>query len=458
MPPEPYAELLMSKFLADTTPLKTPAFRRLWLAGAVSQLGAQFTVVAVPVQLYQLTHSSAYVGLAGLFALVPMLVLAPLGGVLADLYDRRRILVVTSSGLAVSSVLLWVQAAFPLARGSAQIWIILALFALQQAFFSVNNPARGAIIPLLLPSGQLAAANALHFTVIGLTTFVGPMLGGVLLGVPGVGLARLYLIDAVTMCATISAAIRLPASRPTQRNSTANGLPAAQTEARPGSAGTGANAGTRAKDALKALLKGFAHLRADQILLATFVADLIAMVFGMPRALFPEIAHTVLGDPVTGGSHLGLLYAAVPVGAFLGGLFSGWVPRVGRQGLAVVLAVAAWGVGVVGFGGALAAWGASGFWAALTCMAFAGLADTFSSVFRSTMLQSAAPDELRGRMQGVFFLVVAGGPRLADLLHGYGATILGPTSTTVLGGGLVVVGIAIAAALLPRFTAYRADV
>ena len=207
----------MPKLLADTTPLKTPSFRRLWVAGVVSQLGAQFTVVAVPVQLFELTKSSAYVGLAGLFALLPMLILAPLGGVLADLYDRRRILIVTSSGLAATSVLLWVQAALPIASGSAQIWLILGLFSLQQAFFSVNNPTRGAIIPLLLPRGQLPAANALNFTVLGLTTFVGPMLGGVLLSVPAVGLSRLYLIDAVTVCATISAAVRLPHLRQSRR-------------------------------------------------------------------------------------------------------------------------------------------------------------------------------------------------------------------------------------------------
>ncbi|EFV14197.1 MFS transporter [Segniliparus rugosus] len=435
----------MPKLLADITPLKTPSFRRLWVAGVVSQLGAQFTVVAVPVQLYELTKSSAYVGLAGLFALLPMLVLAPLGGVLADLYDRRRILIVTSSGLATTSVLLWVQAALPVASGSAQIWLILGLFSLQQAFFSVNNPTRGAIIPLLLPHGQLPAANALNFTVVGLTTFVGPMLGGVLLNVPGVGLSRLYLIDAVTVCATISAAVRLPNLR--------QSLPGNAADRRVGPD----SAGAKAREAIKALADGFSHLRADQILLATFVVDLIAMIFGMPRALFPEIAHTVLGDPIHGGTHLGLLYAAVPVGAFLGGLFSGWVPHVRRQGLAIILAIAAWGIGVAGFGGALSVWGAAGFWAAFACLAVAGLADTFSSVFRSTMLQAAAPDELRGRMQGVFFLVVAGGPRVADLLHGYGSTVLGPIGAAAVGGVLVVVGIAVAALALPRFTAYRSD-
>lgn len=438
----------MPKLLADTTPLKTPAFRRLWLAGVVSQLGAQCAVVAVPAQLYQLAHSSAYVGLAGLFALLPMLVLAPLGGVLADLYDRKRILVVTSSGLAATSVLLWLQAAMPLASGSAQIWLVLGLFALQQGFFSVNNPTRGAIIPLLLPLEQLPAANALHFTAMGLTTFVGPMLGGVLLGIPQIGLARLYLIDAATLCATIAAAARLP--------SLAQVVPESRAEDRDGNGLSG-----KARQALKALFEGFAHVRADQILLATFVADLIAMVFGMPRALFPEIAHTVLGDPITGGSRLGLLYAAAPVGAFLGGLFSGWVPRVRRQGLAVILAVGFWGVGVAGFGAALSrspsgTAPAGAFCAALACLAFAGLADAFSSVFRSTMLQSAAPDELRGRMQGVFFLVVAGGPRLADMLHGYGSTVLGPLPTTIAGGALVVAGVSVAAFALPRFTAYRA--
>ena len=192
-----------SRLFADVTPLRTPDFRRLWLAGIVTVIGGNLTVFAVPVQLYALTRNSAYVGLAGLFALVPLIVFGLLGGAWADAMDRRTLLIITSCGLAAASVLLWAQAALALNN----VWVILVLLAVQQAFFAVNWPTRGAAIPRMLPIEQLPAANSLNMTVQQFGAIAGPLLAGVLL--KWVDLSTLYLIDAVACLAPILATIRL---------------------------------------------------------------------------------------------------------------------------------------------------------------------------------------------------------------------------------------------------------
>ncbi|MGI9124144.1 MAG: MFS transporter, partial [Mycobacterium sp.] len=191
------------RLFADTTPLRTPDFRRLWLAGVVTVIGGNLTVFAVPVQLYALTRNSAYVGLAGLFALVPLVVFGLLGGAWADAFDRRWLLIVTSCGLAVASVLLWLQAAWALDN----VWVVLVLLAVQQGFYAVNWPTRGAAIPRMLPIEQLPAANSLNMTVQQFGAIVGPLLAGVMLR--WVDLSTLYLIDAITCAAPIWATIRL---------------------------------------------------------------------------------------------------------------------------------------------------------------------------------------------------------------------------------------------------------
>jgi MFS family permease len=207
-----------------------------------------------------------------------------------------------------------------------------------------------------------------------------------------------------------------------------------------------------------AVLDGFRYLAGNRVVLMSFVVDLIAMILGMPRALFPEMAHQSFGGPVEGGSAMAYLSAAIAVGAVAGGVFSGWLPRVHLQGRAVVVAIVVWGVAMVGFGLAagLAGGGANGFlWAALAFLAIGGAADMVSSAFRSTILQQVASDELRGRLQGVFTVVVAGGPRLADAVHGASAAVIGTTVTAAGGGALVVVGVGVAALLVPAFIRYR---
>ncbi|RDH78945.1 MFS transporter [Mycolicibacterium moriokaense] len=419
----------MAGFFADVTPLRgSPEFRRLFAAGSVTVIGANLTIFAVPVQIYALTQNSAYVGLSGLFALVPLVVFGLWGGAWADAMDRRLLLIIASCGLAVASVLLWVQAALSLNN----VWVVLCLLSVQQAFFAINQPTRSAAIPRIVPGEQLPAANSLNITVMQFGAIVGPLLAGVMLR--WVDLSTLYLIDAITCVAPIWATFRLKPIPPSNGDASASGW------------------------GFRAVLDGFRYLAGHTVVLMSFVVDLIAMILGMPRALFPQMAHESFGGPVEGGTTMALLAAAISAGAVAGGVFSGWLPRIQRQGLAVVLAILVWGVAMIGFGVASGlAGGTAGtmLWIAVVFLAIGGAADMVSSVFRNTILQQAASDEVRGRLQGVFTVVVAGGPRLADAVHGAAAAAVGTTIAAAGGGGLVVVGVIIAAALAPTFVRYR---
>ncbi|MGV1088293.1 MAG: MFS transporter [Mycobacterium sp.] len=427
------------RLFADTTPLRTPDFRRLWTAGIVTVIGANLTIFAVPVQLYVLTRNSAYVGLAGLFSLVPLVVFGLLGGAWADAMDRRKLLIISSCGLALGSVLLWVQAALAVNN----VWLVLVLLAVQQSFYAINWPTRGAAIPRMLPIEQLPAANSLNMTVQQFGAIVGPLMAGIMLR--WIDLSTLYLIDAITCLAPIWATVRL-SPMPPLKSAVAQAISGIKETSRWG---------------FGAVLEGFRYLAGNQIVLMSFVVDLIAMICGMPRALFPQMAHESFGGPVDGGTTMALLAAAISIGAVAGGVFSGWLPRVRRQGLAVVGAIAVWGLAIVGFGLAGgAAGGRAGpmFAAAMAFLAVGGAADMVSAAFRSTILQEAASDELRGRLQGVFIVVVAGGPRLADAVHGAAAAAAGTTIAATGGGVLVLVGVTMAALAAPAFLRYRPPV
>jgi MFS family permease len=413
------------RLLADTRPLRHAHFRRLFTAHVITMIGAQLTVVAVPAQIYAVTGSSAYVGLTGLFGLVPLIVFGLWGGALADHFDRRRILQVSTTGLILSSALFWLQAAL----GNEDPWLLLVLFAVQQAFFAVVSPTRSAVLPRLLPDDLLPAANALMMTVMQAGAIAGPLLAGVLL--PLTGFAWLYGVDALCLLATLWAVTGFPA------------LPVEGASGTPG---------------LRSVVDGFRYLATQPVLLMSFVVDLIAMVFGMPRALFPELARKAFDGPPEGGFAYALLFAAIPVGAVLGGVFSGWISRVARQGLAVVVAIVVWGLAMAGFGLviAVAPWSTTvvlGVAAAL--LAIGGAADMVSAAFRTSMLQTAATDDMRGRLQGVFIVVVAGGPRIADVAHGGAAALTGAAAAAAGGGVLVVVLVLLAAVAVPGFVRYR---
>jgi MFS family permease len=417
----------VARLFADTTPLRTLDFRRLWLAGIVTVIGGNLTIFAVPVQLYALTQNSAYVGLAGIFALVPLVVFGLWGGAWADAMDRRLLLIITSCGLAVASVLLWLQSALELNN----VWVVLCLLSFQQAFYAVNSPTRSAAIPRMIPGDQLPAANSLNMTVFQFGAIVGPLLAGVMLR--WVDLSTLYLIDAITCVLPIWATFRLTPMPATSQQKTGQW-------------------------GFAAVLDGFRYLAGNRVVLMSFVVDLIAMILGMPRALFPQMAHQSFGGPIEGGTTMALLAASMAVGAVAGGVFSGWLPRIRRQGLAVVVAIAVWGVAIGGFGvasglahGSAHTW----LWIALAFLAIGGAADMVSSAFRQSILQQAASDELRGRLQGVFTVVVAGGPRLADALHGAAAAAVGTAVAATGGGVLVVIGVVVAALVVPAFVRYR---
>ncbi|MGZ5405248.1 MAG: MFS transporter [Nocardioides sp.] len=410
---------------ADTRPLRNDHFRRLWRANIVTVIGAQLTVVAVPAQIYSMTGSSAYVGLTGVFGLVPLVVFGLWGGALADVFDRRTLLVVTTVGMIVTSGCFWVQAAL----GLENVWLLLGLFSVQQAFFAVNQPTRSAVLPKLVSPELLPAANALNITVFQAGGIAGPLVGGAL--IPFIGFSWLYLIDTITLFATLGAVVRLPR------------LPVEGAMGTPG---------------LRAVVDGFRYLRGHPVLMMSFVVDLIAMVFGMPRALFPELADTAFAGPSEGGLAFALLFAAIPTGAVVGGVLSGWVSRVERHGLAVIVSILVWGLAVTGFGVAamLAPLAPMPMLAvAVTLLAIGGAADMASSAFRNAMLLDSATDAMRGRLQGIFIVVVAGGPRIADVVHGAAAATTGAAVAAAGGGVLVVVGTVAAAVAVPAFVRYR---
>ncbi|CAI9411264.1 MFS transporter [Aestuariimicrobium sp. T2.26MG-19.2B] len=419
------------RLFADTRPLRHPDYRRLWTAQIVTTIGAQLTVVSVPAQLWQLTHDSAIVGLTGVFGLVPLLVFGLWGGALADHFDRRQLALLAGVGLVAASSLFAVQAF----AGLHNVWLILGLFSVQQAFFAITSPARTAMLPSLVEPDELAAANALNTTVFLFGGIAGPLVGGML--IPVLGFSWLYLADALFLLSTVYAVWKLPPMLPRRSEGAA-------THRRPG---------------LRSIADGLGYLKGSPVLLMSFVVDLVAMVFGMPRVLFPQLADVNFGGPSDGGVALAVLFAAIPFGGFLGGVFSGWVSRVRHHGVAVLVCVLCWGLCVIAFGLACVLAGGTMLpWlvVAVAAMAVGGASDTASSAFRSTMLMQAADDDVRGRLQGVFFVVVVGGPRVADVAHGLAAARIGAGWASLWGGVLVVLGVAACAVFGRSFRDYRA--
>ncbi|MDQ0813317.1 MFS family permease [Streptomyces sp. B3I7] len=396
---------LLRRAVTDTRPLSVSAFRRTFLGQGAALVGVMLTSVAVPVQLYALTRSSLVVGLSGLVGLLPIVVFGLYGGAVADAVDRRRLYVGSCFLTWAVTLALLLQSLLGL-RSPA---LILALVAVQSGGFAVSSSVRGAIVPLLVPAGQIPGANALLYTVGNLGQVLGPLLAGLLIALPG-GFSLAYGADAVLFTAALYAALRLPP------------LP-------PAEPGTG-------RPGLRSVLDGLRFLGGNPVLLMSFAVDIAAMVLAMPQALFPQAA----AERFHGG--VGPLYAAIALGSLAAGLFSGWIGRVRRQGVALTCAVVVWAAAVA------AAGFAHSLWAAVALLVLAGAADLVSAVYRQTMLQTYAPDRLRGRLQGVFTVVVAGGPRLGDLRAGMTAAASSLTvawsgaamacMVLVLGGALLV--------------------
>jgi len=403
----------------DTRPLAIPAYRRLFAGVTVTMLGQQMTLVAVPFQVFAITGSSLLVGVTSIVALVPLVVFGLLGGAIADAMDRRRLMLITSIGAAVTSALLAVQAGL----GMDNLVVLWVLTAFVSAFAAVNQPTRSAAIPAVVGTDLVPAANALAMTVRQIGVIAGPLLAGLLIGAGDLFLA--YVVDAVGFAAAVWLVRGLPP------------LPV-----------VGAAAKLRLSAAVRGVGEGFAFLRTQPVLLMTFVVDIIAMLFAWPQAVFPQLSETTYAG---NANSLGWLFAGVSIGSLVMGLTSGWVSRVDRQGAVVLAAIAVWGVAIIGFGFA------GSLWVAVLCLAVAGAGDMVSAVLRSSMLQLAAPDDMRGRMQGVFIVVVAGGPRLGDLRAGAIASGFGVTAAMVSGGVVIVVAMAVVALVVPSFWLFRAS-
>ena len=412
--PEPPERGRLARIAVDVRPLRTSRdFRRLWFGTGISAIGSQVTTVAIPFQLYDLTRSTLLVGLLGLAALVPLLIVPIYGGAVADAVDRRRMLLLSDIGLMLVTGGLLVNALLP----DPSVWFLFVAEALGTAAYGFQRPARNALTPRLVPGDQLLAAIAVEDLVSNLARVAGPALAGVLIG--AVGLAAAFGIDIATFGASLLAIWLLPPS------------PAAPDAGRP---------------SLQSILDGFRLVVRSKALLGIFVVDTNAMIFGMPKALFPAFAEQLGGGPGV----LGLMYGAPFAGALGASITSGWMMHVRRQGLGVCVAAAVWGVAIALFGFA------TSVWFALVMLAVAGAADFISAVLRGNILLTVTPDSMRGRLSGIELAQVAGMPELGNVEAGIVASLTSVRTSIVSGGVLTVLGTVVIGLLLPAFVRYDA--
>jgi MFS family permease len=403
------------RLLVDLTPLRqSPPFRRLLAGSTLSSVGGSMTTFAVTLQVYQITRSPFAVGAIGIARMAPALAIGLLGGSLADAVDRRKLVLVTTTSLAVVSAGLTAQAF----AGLGMVWLLYALVAIQSALGSVNAPARQTFLPRLLPPAQLAAGLALNRISFQLMLIGGPALGGLITATTG-SLRACYLADTLSFAAALYGVAGLPAMQPRED------------KARPGP---------------RAVAAGLGLIARSQVLAGAFLTDLNATVFGLPVALFPAInADRFGGSPST----LGLLTAAIGVGGLVSSVFSGPVGKVSRRGLAMLCSAAVWGAAFAGFALAPA------LWLALSLLAIAGAADTFTVVFRSAIVQSVTPDRFRGRILAVDYVVGAGGGEVGNLEAGAVGSLTSPTIGALSGGLAAIAGTVVIGLALPAFARYQ---
>jgi MFS family permease len=387
-------------------------YRWLFAAQFVSFLGSMVTYVAAPYQVYRLTGSSFAVGLLGVAELVPLLATAFIGGALADWMDRRRIVLATDVGLGAACAFLTVNALLPIPH----VWPLFVAAGLMSGLSGLQRPSLEAMTPRLVDRDELPAAAALGTLRGSVGMIVGPALGGMLIA--SAGLASTYVVDLVTYVFSFGAVFVI------------RHLPPPEGAESP---------------SLERLREGFRYARSRQELIGTYVVDFVAMIFGMPLALFPAISDRLGGPRV-----LGLLYTAPAVGALVATLTSRWTPRVHRHGLAVMVAATVWGVGIVLFGLS------DSLWPAFFGLAVAGGADCISGIFRGTMWNQTIPDSLRGRLASIEMVSYMSGPLLGHAEAGAVAAVFGVTASVISGGVLCIVGVLVCGALLPRFVGYDA--
>ncbi len=398
----------------DVRPLRdSRPYRRLMAGQLVSLIGRQITVVAVPFQVYAQTHSPLAVGGLGLVQAVPLIAFSLLAGAVTDRFDRRRILIVTQVGNAACSVALLAGAL----HGHVALAAIYVIVGVASAFAAVGAPTRTAVIPRLVRNEQLTGALALNIIVFQTSLVAGPAFGGLVIA--GLGLGGAYVIDVATFAAGFIAVWLLPAQPPL---------------------------GEHHEAPLAAIARGLVFARRQPVILGGFAMDLAAMIFGLPRALFPVLAATAFH---TGPVGLGLLYAAPGFGGVLAALITGWISRASRLGRVIVVTITIWGLSVIAFGFARS------LVIGLVLLVIAGAADSLSAVCRNTIMQTLTPDDLRGRVTALYFMVVVSGPYLGDLEAGGVASVTTPQISVVSGGVLSLAGLGLAALAFPAVWHYR---
>jgi MFS family permease len=408
----------LSRFVIDLSPLRASRDLRLLIFGElVSGFGTQAVLVALPFQIYLETGSAFLTGLLGAVELVPLIAMSLLGGAIADRFDRRMLLLLVQIGLIAAPAGL---AAITFA-GDPPLWGLYVLGGALAGFNAVQNVVRSAIIPNLVEPRLLRSALALNFGLYQLTLVVGPGVGGVLIAWLGVGAT--YVIDAASCLAMVAAVIALSPQLPIGTEGPELGI-------------------------WKSIGEGLRFVRSNQALMGSFAIDLVAMTFGMPRALFPVLSVGVYG---AGAAGTGLLYAAVSAGATVAALTTGWLAHARRLGRITIFAVLAWGAAI-----ALAGL-VSSLWPAAALLAIAGAADSVSAVCRSTINQTVTPDHMRGRMSSVFSLVVTSGPRLGDVEAGAVASATGPRFSVTSGGLACMAGVGLIMLAFPALLRYDAE-
>jgi MFS family permease len=389
-------------------------FALLYVGQFVSFLGTMITGVALPYQIYTETHSTLMVGLLSLVQLLPTLVTALIGGVFADRYHRRMLLLVSESVLAFGSLLLALNAAL----SHPHIWVMFVVSALMSAFNGLHRPALESIVQQIVARDDFSTVSSLASLKGSVAMIGGPAIGGVLIAV--FGLVTTYMVDVASFVVSLLALLfmtHIPKPENVHDDST-----------------------------WSSLKQGFRYAFSRQELVGTYVVDFIAMIFGMPTALFPAIAMSFGGAKV-----LGMLYSAPAVGALFISFISGWTKRIKRYGVAISIAATLWGVCIILFG--LAA----NFWVALFFLTLAGLFDGVSGIFRMTMWNETIPNHYRGRLAGIEMISYLSGPKLGDTEAGLVAAAFGITASIVSGGVLCVVGVGICCLFLPKFWRYHSD-
>jgi len=388
-------------------------YRLLYTGQLVSMFGSMITYVAVPYQVFELTHSSFVVGMLGAAQLVPLLLFALWGGAYADALDRRKLLIVSEIVMAGGSLALAINGML----AHASVTLIFAVSATMSACNGFHRPALDAMTPRLVDREDLTAVSALNFFRFSISSIGGPALGGVCMAALGYPLT--YMIDVLSFLVSL---VSLAAIRR---------MPASDRASRPG---------------IRSIVEGLKYALGRPELIGTYVVDMVAMTFAMPMALFPAMALAW-----GGATAAGWLYSAMSFGSLFTTIFSGWTSKVNRHGAAIVIAAAVWAVAIVfvGFASSLSV--------AVVCLAIAGAADSISGVFRSTIWNETIPSDLRGRLAGVEMISYLSGPLLGNARAGWVASISSNTISVVSGGLTCFVGVLLCIPLLPAFWNYRAE-